>query len=172
MWCVIGYFFTASVIICLSSRSSVYLVQADCDMLRNCNGHGRCINATSTCECYEGYGASTDITFYRAPDCSTRTCPADRAWADVPSTAVNAHEIVECSNRGVCDRTTGVCECFPGFTGYACQRNKCPNDCSGHGVCMSIKQMARTSTALPLGPNTFYEGDDVRNQRLLFACVV
>ena len=33
--------------------------------------------------------------------------------------------------------------------------------CSGHGTCVSIAQMARMSNALPLGPNTYYEGDEV-----------
>lgn len=135
-------------------------VTADCAMHNNCNGHGTCNNATSTCACFEGWGASTDEAFYRAPDCSLRACPADRAWADIPSSSTQAHSIKECSNRGTCDRSTGLCNCFPGFTGGACQRNKCPNDCSGHGVCLSMKQLARMSNALPLGPNTFYEGDE------------
>ena len=136
-------------------------VQGDCSMLNFCNGHGTCINSTSTCACYDGWGASTDITFYRAPDCSLRTCPSDRAWADVPTSATVAHSMVECSNRGTCDKTTGICKCFAGFTGVACQRNVCPNDCSGHGVCLSMRQLARSDSALPLGPNTFYEGDEV-----------
>lgn len=28
---------------------------------------------------------------------------------------------VECSNRGVCDHSTGICQCFDGFTGAACE---------------------------------------------------
>lgn len=141
---------------------SLLKVKADCAMQNFCNGHGTCINSTSTCSCYEGWGATTDVSFYKAPDCSQRTCAADRAWSDVPSSPSQAHQVVECSNRGTCDRSTGQCTCFEGFTGAACQRNKCPNDCSGHGVCMSMKQLARTEAALPLGPNTFYEGDEVR----------
>ena len=56
---------------------------SDCSMMNNCNGHGVCNPSTSACECFEGWGAATDITLYRAPDCSARTCPVDRAWADV-----------------------------------------------------------------------------------------
>lgn len=56
------------------------------------------------------------------------------------STAVanSAHQEIECSGRGLCDRDTGRCKCFAGFKGEACQRTQCPNDCSGNGVCQSL----------------------------------
>lgn len=134
---------------------------SDCSMLNFCNGHGFCVPQSSSCDCYEGYGAATDVTLYRAPDCSARTCPSGLAWADVPTSTTNAHFAAECSNRGICDRVLGLCNCFVGFEGAGCQRTSCPNSCSGHGVCVSIKQMAQMSNALPLGPNTFYEGEMV-----------
>ncbi len=121
----------------------------------------RCETSTSSCACYEGWGASTDITLYRAPDCSRRTCPSGKAWADVPAADMTAHQPAECSNRGICNRVTGQCSCFDGFTGDACNRNKCPNDCSGHGQCFSMKQLAKLSNALPLSPNSYYEGEEV-----------
>jgi hypothetical protein len=133
----------------------------DCAILNYCNGHGVCNGATSTCTCYEGYGAPSDITLYRAPDCSALTCPSGRAWADVPTASKVAHDYAECSNMGSCDRATGKCTCFKGFTGDACQRMKCPNDCSGHGQCFSMKQLARMSDAQPLNNDTYYEGDEV-----------
>jgi len=154
---VFGFCVCAAVLLCLLGCAD-----GDCSMQNYCNGHGTCINSTSVCSCYEGWGAATDITFYSAPDCSSRTCPSGRAWADIPSSSTTAHAYAECSNRGVCDRSSGLCACFDGFTGAACQRNKCPNDCSGHGLCLSIKQLARSDSALPLGPNTFYEGDEVQ----------
>jgi hypothetical protein len=49
---------------------------------------------------------------------------------------------MECSNKGLCNRKTGDCECFDGYTGTACVRAACPNDCSGHGTCESIKELA------------------------------
>jgi len=143
-------------------------------MQNMCNGHGTCLASTSTCLCYEGWGASTDVTLYAAADCSARTCPSGRAWADVPTSPTTAHNLAECSARGTCDRSTGTCQCFAGFTGLACNRNACPNDCSGHGVCASLKQMARMSNALPLGPNTYYEGDEgasTWDEDMLFGCV-
>jgi hypothetical protein len=57
-----------------------------------------------------------------------------------------AHYYMECSNKGICDRSAGVCECFPGYEGSACQRASCPSSggsvCSGHGTCETIKQIA------------------------------
>jgi len=58
-----------------------------------------------------------------------------------------AHEYRECSNKGICDRTTGTCTCFEGYEGSACQRASCPTNangvCSGHGTCQSISDIAR-----------------------------
>ena len=42
--------------------------------------------------------------------------------------ANSAHEYVECSNKGKCDRNLGTCTCLPGYDGAACQRASCPND--------------------------------------------
>lgn len=52
------------------------------------------------------------------------------------------HFYMECSNKGLCNRDEGLCECFPGYEGSACQRASCPNDCSGHGTCETIKELA------------------------------
>jgi len=52
------------------------------------------------------------------------------------------HFFMECSNRGKCDRKTGECECFPGYTGVNCRRTVCPDDCSGHGRCQTVSQQA------------------------------
>ena len=94
-----------------------------CSALGDCNGHGTCDSSTLKCTCFEGWGASTDVTYYRAPDCSKRTCPADKAWVDAATADNTAHALAECSNRGLCDRSTGKCSCFSGYEGDACQRS-------------------------------------------------
>lgn len=57
-----------------------------------------------------------------------------------------AHEYRECSNKGLCDRSTGTCSCFEGYEGSACQRASCPSGpngvCSGHGTCETISEIA------------------------------
>merc|ERR1711939_717769 len=50
-----------------------------------------------------------------------------------------AHFYRECSNKGVCNRKTGLCDCFPGFEGEGCRRMSCPLDCNGHGRCQLIE---------------------------------
>ncbi|CAN0449025.1 unnamed protein product, partial [Laminaria digitata] len=111
------------------------------------------------CTCYEGWGADTDLTLYRAADCSARVCPSGKAWGDLPSGSLTAHGVHECSSRGLCDRITGECACFDGFSGAACERSGCPNDCSDHGRCVNMRALATTSDALPLSNVTTYTGE-------------
>lgn len=115
-----------------------------------CSGHGRCAYAgaddeTFRCECHEGWTAF---------DCSERTCPFGKAWFGKPrfDSLLNrfvAHDMAECSNRGICDRSTGQCECQADFTGAACNMLSCPTGgilvdvCSGHGTCVSMYDWAR-----------------------------
>ena len=36
------------------------------------------------------------------------------------------------------------CRCDFGFTGKACDRKGCPNDCNGKGICLNLKHYAET----------------------------
>merc|ERR1711964_783454 len=70
------------------------------------------------------------------------TCPRGKSWSRVKWESGMASNFdhgdeMECSDGGICDSSTGECRCFAGYEGSACQRTKCPNECSGHGSCRS-----------------------------------
>jgi len=104
------------------------VVRARCP--NGCSGHGTC-GKQNVCSCFNGWTGG-------AADCSARTCPSGLAWADKAYSSDKAHQEIECSNAGICDRASGTCKCVAGFTGNACQRSLCPNGCSGRGTCSSI----------------------------------
>lgn len=50
-------------------------------------------------------------------------CPMGNAWADIAAEDDKAHLPAECSNRGTCDHSTGLCACMTGYEGLACERS-------------------------------------------------
>ena len=90
---------------------------------------------------------------YMGHDCTERICPYgvsiysslfveldinhvpgfQEVNGDVMASAEHAY--AECSNAGLCNRATGQCDCFHPYTGKGCVREKCPEDCNGHGKC-------------------------------------
>lgn len=107
-----------------------------CD--NGCSGHGIC-NINNNCNCYTGLDGLKQWT---GADCSQRTCPFDISWVSKVSNANNLHALSECSNRGICERKYGICQCFPGYEGIACQRTTCPSNCNSHGKCLTEKELA------------------------------
>lgn len=74
------------------------------------------------------------------PDQHGKGAPAGTATA----TYDEAHFYKECAGKGTCDRSSGECECYPGFEGTGCLRASCPEDCSGHGFCKRIADVTDT----------------------------
>ena len=116
--------------------SALLIAGAQARCPSDCSGKGKC-GEHDLCTCYPGY---------QGLDCSERTCLFGRAWGDVVKGEGLAHDYAECSGNGECDRKTGECTCFDGFTGDACRYSVCPNSCSGHGTCEFISEIATDST--------------------------
>lgn len=112
--------------------------------------HGSCPVGMTNAKICSGYGKCTPQnqcvcdSRHTGFDCSQRTpigshcialhslkysvhvidlCPLGNAWVAPAQATDVAHYPVECSNKGICDRGTGVCSCMEGFTGSACQRS-------------------------------------------------
>jgi len=49
-----------------------------------------------------------------------RATPAFRVYKFFPAVSSTYSVVNECSNRGVCDSTSGVCNCFSGYTSDSC----------------------------------------------------
>ncbi|KAG1712362.1 hypothetical protein DVH05_000109 [Phytophthora capsici] len=125
-----------------------------------CSGHGKC-GLNDVCQCMQNWIGG---------DCSGRQCPFTRAWHDTAQRKDDAHYYAECGNRGTCDRTSGECSCDPGFVGSGCRRMQCPNDCSGHGTCEYIEELASNDYNKRVGgkSGTTYE---VWDQEKIMGCV-
>jgi len=116
----------------------------------SCSGRGGC-DTNDQCDCYlegkvlnaAGNVGEEDVLAaqFTGADCSLMTCPRGISFTTVKS-AIFHESSVECSDAGVCDRATGMCLCYEGHEGSACQRTTCPNDCSGHGVCQDNTDFA------------------------------
>lgn len=149
--------------------SLVGLASAECP--NGCSSHGKC-TAYDMCLCYRNWMAndcSERICQFGLAHVDTPKGDLDASGGELdgpedtvvtnsemypygtteqfPDTLDNsAHDYMECSNKGICDRQSGTCECFPGYEGSACQRASCPSSggavCSGHGTCETIKQIS------------------------------
>lgn len=144
--------------------ASVLVAQVTAECPNSCSGHGTC-NGEDQCECQdEGIiinpsgNSDTKMAAWTGADCSAMTCPRGISWTVPSSTGGDLYcshlQGQECSDMGLCDRTTGQCSCFAGYTGAACQRTSCPNDCNGHGVCQSNVKFAQDAT-IALQPEDF-----------------
>jgi len=54
---------------------------------------------------------------WRGPDCRLKECPSEND----PNGGRGPLDGYDCSGRGTCDYNRGVCKCYPGFYGIACE---------------------------------------------------
>merc|ERR1719258_496125 len=143
-------------------------VAAECP--NACSGHGTC-GQKDMCSCYANYQGNdcSERTCYFGiahVDTPKGDLNADGTVSGPLTTVITGSEVypwgtteqypnadaneghfyMECSNKGICDRKSGTCDCFDGYEGTACVRASCPNDCSGHGTCETIKELAEMKT--------------------------
>jgi hypothetical protein len=136
-------------------RVGMFMV-ADALCPNSCSGHGTC-GTDDVCHCYPDWGAIDA----GSGDCSERYCPHEKAFVDFPDSSGNFHKYTECSAKGICDRSSGECQCFDGYTGKGCQRKTCPGEvedktgqwCSGHGSCEFLSE-----TTFGDHPGLYYDG--------------
>lgn len=125
-----------------------------------CNAHGQCSDPDGVCDCYEGWTGA---------DCSLMICPYGPAWADKAVSVDTAHQDMECSNRGLCNRGTGVCSCEDDrFEGAACERKSCSSDCLTVGRCLSMEYYASQKDP---GEGTVYTYEDIWDAEMMYGCV-
>jgi hypothetical protein len=124
----------------------------------NCNLHGRCHTPGAQCKCFDGYTGA---------DCSQKMCPFGLAWADHASGVDIAHISTECSNMGLCDRSTGQCACRAGFEGNSCERRTCPTACTNVGECQSMFYHAQNKDP---GSGTVYPYETVWDAHKIYGC--
>ena len=123
----------------------------------DCSGHGNC-GKKDKCVCWNGWTGNA---------CEGRVCASARKWGGAPEHADDLQYYAECAGVGACDRTTGLCDCMPGFTGQACRRAVCVNECSGHGYCRDIVDMGRDESPLVGGVwDRRYDLWDARTSRV------
>ena len=128
----------------------------------SCSGHGLC-DVYHVCNCADTWTGA---------DCSRRTCPVGRAWADEVSAIAASgvgHGAAECSRKGLCDRdaTQARCVCQAGFEGAACERSSCGDACYGRGACVTLEYYASRGDP---GAGEVYDYSGAWDAKMLRSC--
>lgn len=132
-----------------------------------CSSNGVCNYCNQQCECFDGHGSANDKVKLGgahnfASDCSGSICPFGISFGRFPNKwspygiHAGVHATAECSDRGICNRENGLCKCFEGYEGNACQRKACPGSpaCSGRGKCVDMERLVMERNGLPFRTQT------------------
>lgn len=155
--------FTTVVALAFWLLVAMVLTSAECP--NGCSGNGACMQK-DMCNCYKNYQGN-DCADRTCPfgyahvdtpkgDINMDMDRATAGWILTDSQQYpagtyeffnpnakdnEAHFYMECSNKGICDRDTGLCTCFDGYEGSGCYRTTCPSKCTGHGTCESMREL-------------------------------
>lgn len=176
----------ATLVSAVAVAALVQQTQAACP--NSCSQRGTCSNE-NICECFTGwtggdcarrqcpYGLSWSVTSLddlmddrNGADIIMSSPGGYGVWngdeLDIEATFSDMYPKVpgfrryeECSGRGVCDYSEGVCDCFTGFEGKGCRRASCPNDCSGHGRCLTNEEIDFMYTSSTPFNDQFWDKD-------------
>lgn len=138
----------AKVIILLTA----FVMTTDAACPNACSQHGTC-GADDVCTCHDNWG--TGLGENNGGDCSDRLCPMEIAWVDTPDGYGKFKNYATCAGRGICDYSTGECECFAGYEGKACKRQSCPEDCNGHGTCEYVDDIGYGNSYMDWSATSF-----------------
>lgn len=109
-------------------------------------GYDTSVSKKDSCTCFAREESGSLVYAWTGADCSLKTCPHGNSWDAGILSSNNHNKMTECSSRGRCDRSNGKCACEVGYEGKACQRQSCPNQCSGNGVCKTLKEIAKLNS--------------------------
>lgn len=71
---------------------------------------------------YVSAGLTGGYSYHKFP--AYESFPTDASLGGFAAQDNEGHFYMECSGKGECDRNTGRCKCYEGYTGAACQRSK------------------------------------------------
>ena len=104
-----------------------YRCEHRCNATRDCHGKGRC-SVTGKCVCDSCFIDDCKLECSGNGDCIGKKCKCNACYL-----GTHCHSL--CSGHGMCSNDSCVCE--EGWKGAFCEVPKCPNDCSGNGICNS-----------------------------------
>eukprot|EP00727_Mastigamoeba_balamuthi_P004624 m51a1_g1416 putative low quality protein: tenascin-x (2078) ;mRNA; f:40510-48712 len=120
-----------------------------------CSAHGSCDGATGKCVCQNGWvGDLCNVPIHLCPNNCTSTA---RGYCDLTTgncTCLKVGSVQyggsdcstvvclkSCSSHGLCNTTSGLCQCYANWTALDCSVKNvaCPGNCSGRGTCDSTQ---------------------------------